>query len=441
MQSYINGLADGGVLSVTLWNKEEPPKSVLRFYATMAKAAQAAGGDWAKSLFVSESYLSTTTVLYKKGGFTEADLAALRLHTADLSFDEVYSPGFGFDPANAKDILEQYQASIFGDGSTADSPTGDAPAPADGATGQATSGDAISNGVSASPSDGTETAVPSTTLARLVWQGLVKGGAADVTQDYVFDVQPLTDDRPYFAGYIRPADLPRTLDRLDTVQDDWGYLLLWATLAVACLAAAVLILPPMVLGGRGGIGPGKLAIIVYFGCLGLGYITVEVGLISWFTRALTNPTIAASIVLSGMLVFSGLGSWVAEKIKRADRVLPVLMAAVALSLGAMTLALPAVLEWIGALPYLGRIVSCIVLVAPVAFLMGFPMATAMNGLAARGRDQMFVWAWGINGSFSVVGAATVPLIAVSFGLSAVLEVAALAYLLAVLAFLAMTRAR
>ncbi|MBC7738414.1 MAG: hypothetical protein H7245_14630, partial [Candidatus Saccharibacteria bacterium] len=296
---------------MTLWNKEEPPKSVLRFYATMAKAAQAAGGDWARSLFVSESYLSTTTVLYKKGGFTNADLAALRQHTADLSFDEVYSPGFGFDPASAKGIMDQYQASIFGDGSTVDSPTGDAPAPVDGTTGPAASGDGASDGISDAPSDGTETAVPSNTLARLVWQGLVNGGAADVTRDYVFVVQPLTDDRPYFAGYIRPADLPRTLDRLDTVQDDWGYLLLWATLAVACLAAALLVLPPMVLGGRAGIGRGNLAVIVYFGCLGLGYFTVEVGLISWFTRALTNPTIAASIVLSGMLVFSGLGSWVA----------------------------------------------------------------------------------------------------------------------------------
>jgi hypothetical protein len=69
------------------------------------------------------------------------------------------------------------------------------------------------------------------------------------------------------------------------------------------------------------------------------------------------------------------------------------------------------------------------------------MATAMNGLAARGRDQMFVWAWGINGSFSVIGAAAVPLIAVSFGLSTVLEVAALAYALAILAFSAMMRAR
>ncbi len=117
---------------------------------------------------------------------------------------------------------------------------------------------------------------------------------------------------------------------------------------------------------------------------------IEVELISWFTRALTNPTIAASIVLSGMLVFSGLGSWMTEKIAKAGRVLPVQMAAVALCLIAMSFALPATLEAIGALSYLERIACCLAIVAPVAFLMGFPMATAMNWLATRGRDQMFV---------------------------------------------------
>src|SRR5271157_5013336 len=39
METYMRALAPGGVLSVTLWNKEEPPKSVLKLYATMAAAA------------------------------------------------------------------------------------------------------------------------------------------------------------------------------------------------------------------------------------------------------------------------------------------------------------------------------------------------------------------------------------------------------------------
>ena len=44
------------------------------------------------------------------------------------------------------------------------------------------------------------------------------------------------------------------------------------------------------------------------------------------------------------------------------------------------------------------------------------MSTAMTWLARLGKDHMFLWAWGINGCFSVIGAALVPIIATSFGL-------------------------
>ena len=66
--------------------------------------------------------------------------------------------------------------------------------------------------------------------------------------------------------------------------------------------------------------------------------------------------------------------------------------------------------------------------------MGFPMPVAMTTLGRLGKDHMFVWAWGVNGCFSVVGAAAAPVIATNFGLAAVIEVAGLAYLLAIPAF-------
>ena len=47
---------------------------------------------------------------------------------------------------------------------------------------------------------------------------------------------------------------------------------------------------------------------------------------------------------------------------------------------------------------------------------------------------MFLWAWGINGCFSVIGAALVPIVATSFGLPAVVLVGAVAYLVALPAF-------
>src|SRR5258708_20245986 len=92
------------------------------------------------------------------------------------------------------------------------------------------------------------------------------------------------------------------------------------------------------------------------------------------------------------------------------------------------------LDRIGTLPYLLRLVFSFALIFPPAFLMGFPMPTAMTSLARLGKDHMFLWAWGINGCFSAIGAAMVPLIASSFGLSALLIIAGCAYPLAPPAF-------
>ena len=44
MSAYMRALKPGGILSVTLWNKEEPPKSVLKLYATMVAAARDVDG-------------------------------------------------------------------------------------------------------------------------------------------------------------------------------------------------------------------------------------------------------------------------------------------------------------------------------------------------------------------------------------------------------------
>jgi spermidine synthase len=452
MADYMRALADGGILSVTVWNKEEPPKSILKLYSTIAQAAKAVDpAGAANSIFVASSYLSTSTVLYRKGGFTADELDKLRQYTSAMSWDEIYSPGFAVDATQGPTILAQYEGSIFGNGDTTDAstPSASVDPSADTTDNTDTTGPA-DNTDPTGPADNTDTTnattdgsapVPATTLGRLFWHWLLTDDAASIGR-YVFDAKPLTNARPYFAAYEWPGDLLRTLDRLDLFQDDWGYLLLWATLGVAAACAAVLIVLPVLFGWRSVFAraPGKLGTIGYFAALGLGYITVEVGLISRFTLALSNPTISASVLISAMLVFSGIGSLLSERIfARARGVLPVILIAVVVLLVGYALLLDPVLDWIGAFPFGLRLLFCFVLVAPPALLMGFPMSTAMNALTRLGKDHMFVWAWGINGCFSVIGAAAVPLIATTFGLPAVLEVSAAAYLLAIPAFLAVLR--
>jgi hypothetical protein len=100
---------------------------------------------------------------------------------------------------------------------------------------------------------------------------------------------------------------------------------LWATLAIACAAAASLVAIPLIFGWRTifSRNPGKFRTIVYFACLGAGYIMVEVGLISEFMLALSNATVSASVLITGMLVFSGLGAFLSERyLDRARSIMP-----------------------------------------------------------------------------------------------------------------------
>jgi SAM-dependent methyltransferase len=426
MQTYMRALKPGGVLAVTLWNKEEPPKSVLKLYATMVGAARAnSDNDVAQEFFAASCYLSTATVLYEKGGFSDADIALLRKHTKAMSFDAIYYPGFVYDETQTAKILSDFHDQIFFDSSK---PPGDDVAP-DGGTAPDAGAD------SGAPE--TDSVVPATSMGRLAWHSLIAGNFADIAKRYVFDARPLTNDRPYFAAYIKPLDLPRILDRLELVQDEWGYLLLWATLGVAALCASTLIVLPVIFGWRTVFSstPGKLRTILYFACLGAGYIMVEVGLIAEFVQALSNATVSAAILITGMLVASGLGSLASERFfAPAPSTLPKILVGIGGLLIAYGLFIHAPLDWIGTFPYGLRLFFCFLLIFPPAFLMGFPMPTAMGSLARLEKDHMFLWAWGINGCFSVIGAALVPLVATSFGLSAVLYLSGAAYLIAIPAF-------
>jgi spermidine synthase len=425
METYMRALKPGGVLAVTVWNKEEPPKSVLKLYAAIGQAAQAISKTpITGSLFVAASYLSTTTVLYRKAGFTAEELKKLTSYTDDMSFDVIYAPGVQFDTAKAASVLSGYYRMIFGD----------SPRDVSNAGAAAPSKDEVARAQGSYPSS---EPLPSTLIDRLAWEDLVASRWPDFADRYVFDSRPLTDDRPYFAGYVKFGDLILGLSQLDQLQDDWGYLAIWATLAVAFAAAVLLVLSPVLLRWRLAFSrqPGKFGAAIYFACLGLGYMMVEIALLARFVLPLGNATVSAATVIAGMLVFSGFGSFAAERIRqRVHLALPLILGAVATLLFLYGVALGAPLRWIGAQSYAARVTLSLALIAPPAFLMGFPMPSAMALLAKQGKSSLFVWAWGVNGCCSVLGAAAAPILAVQMGLSFVLGVSACGYLMAIPAF-------
>jgi spermidine synthase len=436
---YMNALAPSGILSITLWNKEDLPKAIPKFLATVIAAARVRDGDEAaKKFFIVHTYLSTATILYKKDGFSEAEADKLAKHAEEMSFELLYRPGMKFDMSDEDAIYAGYRGSYFHSGDETEAEGEEAPPqkeerkeakPDEKKTGDGKTGDGE-----------TKKAAPKLSWANLykvMIARYLKGEFAEVQQRYVFDTRPLTNERPYFAGYIKVFDIPKFLHQLDAVSDEWGYLLLWATLILALIFGFGLMLFPVIWGWKTIFSrvPGKFGIFTYYFCLGTGYIIVEVGLISKFTVALGNPAISASVLITGMLFFTGLGSLFTSRfLDRCRTLMPKIFFAIAALLTAGALFFDPILQAIGSWPYILRIVACLALVAPPAFLMGFPFATGMAMLSKLGKERFFIWAWGINGCFSVVGAVTVPIVSVLFGHSVLIFAAAVIYLIALPAF-------
>ena len=190
MASYMRALKDGGILSVTLWNKEEPPKSVLKLYATMAEAARLVdGGAIADRFFVVVELPVDGDRALQARRLHAAEIAKLREHTRAMSFDEIYYPGFVYDAKDAASVLSDYRNSIFPDG-----PTEDPSAPPD----------------ASKPGEGPpaeSTVLPATTMGQMAWHHLVNGGWDDVARKLRVRYAP-AHQRPALFRRLREAGRP-----------------------------------------------------------------------------------------------------------------------------------------------------------------------------------------------------------------------------------------
>ena len=443
----MDALRQGGILAVTVWNKEDPPKSTLKLMTTIVKAAEEARkGSAADDLFMAHTYLSTLSVLYKKGGFRPEELRELDGYCRKMSFEIIWPPEDGGAVGDDIDrVLEAYRGVYFAPRTDGGPDEGRQAAVQGAKEGELSSGEGISQNASATDSAGEGPESESSPagdlsagrLYRLVADRLVHGDLKKITDGYVFNTDYLTNDRPYFAGFVKVRDIPEFLDKLETVSDEWGYLLLWATLLVSTVLGFLLLAIPMVFGWKAFFGKhrGKLSIVIYFLCLGLGYIIVEIGLIGKYLQCLGNATVSVAVLITGMLLFSGVGSYVSARcVPKAGKTIIAVCCGITAVLLLYAYSLDSLLTLVGMAPYGVKVLACLALLFPPAFLMGFPFALGMSTLSELGKEEFFVWAWGINGSFSVVGSAMAPLLAVSFGLSSTLFVSAAAYLAALVSF-------
>ena len=253
-------------------------------------------------------------------------------------------------------------------------------------------------------------------------------------------LSPATDDQPFFNQRLRWRSL-----RPDAFREvlfpangrgSGGYrpvaeVSLIALFAQSIAIAAIFILLPLIRFSRTGLrAPSRWSFLIYFACLGLGFILIEMVLLQRFTLFLGQPIYTLAVVLAGLLISTGAGSYATsgsqDALKRS--LIPITVVILG-ALGVTALVTPYVFSAALGLALPWRVLVSLLLIVPLGFVLGMPFPRGLR-IVAQEAPELVPWAWGVNGFFTVIGSIVAVILGMAFGFRFVLGVAAGCYLLA-----------
>jgi len=388
--AYIGAVRPAGIVSIPVSIREFPAYAT-RMLATVRAALLRAGvADPLRYVIVYRSAWNVR-ILVSPAPFDAARIATARAWCDARSFDVSYYPGIDVVAARANIYNDLPDVSFE--------------------TAEVTSGGGAHDAVADEAGE--------------VLAGRVPASARS------FDLSPVTLDRPGLNAVLRLSRVSTILQRLELLpQGEVAPLVNLAVLAQAIVIALLVLSVPLVVAvvRRRPLGKdadlGRAAI--YFSALGLGFLMIEIAAIEAASLLLSDRTVAFAMVVTTMLMFSGVGAMAAHRFD-ARRGLMVSVGVVLAWCVLMLAILPGAL--LNALPmaYAVRVALVVLAMAPVSVALGLPFPL---GLARLGPGGALPWAWGLNGAFSVVATPLANLIAIKQGHARLLEAAFIFYGLA-----------
>lgn len=374
LTDYLSRLEPGGFLAISR-RVREPPREDAKLLATATAVFEGLDVDTPGKRLAWIRGREISTLLIKNGELTAGEIARIRRFCAERAFDIAYLPGAGAVEGNQRGLPDP----------------------------------------------------PFFTAAA----GLLGPGHAHFVRDYPFEIQPATDDRPYFFQFFRWPLLGEawwSTSRAGWSLRDLGYPLLVATLLLALVVSVLLIVAPQrVLRAGDAMDPGqprRLRTAVYFVSIGMALAFTAIVWTEKFTLYLAHPLYAVPVVLAGFLAFAGIGSQLAAQVPRRSARGRAAIAAIALTLMmALQLGLlPGLLHGTLHLPTTAKIVLVLACMAPLAVCMGVLLPLGMTRLTYQD-SALLPWAYTINGCVTVVALPLASLLAIHFGQTGVLAIA------------------
>lgn len=261
-------------------------------------------------------------------------------------------------------------------------------------------------------------------------------------------VTPRTDDLPFF-GNLRKSmrelkeDPANFLDEgtayIENIMMTKGIPMDWVHLFSTGVASLVFILLFVLVPLRWspvGREEGATAwpLLVYFSCLGAGFITLELVFIQKFMHVIGSPLYTYSTVIFTMLCAAGIGSTMSEKFGiRPDRLWVLPFVGVLVFGAALVLLYPSVSQVALSMGLPQRVLVSAAMIFPLGFVLGMPFPLGVLAIANHTRGAV-AWAWGMNGLFTVAGGLGSVLVSMVYGFNAAIICALLLYVVAMLVF-------
>lgn len=264
-----------------------------------------------------------------------------------------------------------------------------------------------------------------------------------------YRIEEPTDDRPFF-NFLRVNldTLPDndaniavnySVSGLLNSQKSQGFPIdvihLFITAAAAIVFAILFTMVPMLFAQTGRERwTGKLNFMIYFSCLGLGFIVYELVFIQIFMKLIGYPLYTYTTVLFTFLFGAGVGSLASEKFRLFEKkrfYLPFvgIFASTLLAVFCQQVLFDFALQF-GSLT---RIAISILMIFPLAFFLGMPFPLGLLTIENKPRGTV-AWAWALNGLFTVAGGVFCAIFAVYFGFIATMFVALASYIFAFFVF-------
>ena len=407
IKDFYNHLTDAGYVSYSRFVLSHPrkPRESLR----LANIAHVALGELgvdnpSRHLLVLQAH-EWASILVSKAPFTHAEVDALQTFSDDLGF-----AGIVFNPLLNVSELPTLPP--------------------------------------ANPSDENRFAHIATSLN---FHGALTGSSEDrekFVDAYRYNLSPTTDDAPFFFNYYRWSGLFRGPDadgadagrHSDFLHSDFpvGHAVLLASLAQLVLFGGLLILLPLrsLPSGHSQLSV-RGRVFIYFACLGLGFMWIEVALMQKMILFLGHPTYAVGVVLTVLLAAAGFGSSLVDKIQIRSRSGFARLAAAIVALSILLLLmLELVLPYALGLPFFVRASIAVALIAPLGILLGMPFPTGITVIGERW-PRLVPWAWAINGFLSVSASISCIIVAMGIGFAKVWLLALVVYAVGFYAFSAL----